>query len=70
MGVKSLKVRNRFEDLSAIVVFDFPHAVSNLKPETTIQWNKTNEELYEIGLANIRGQIIAVGFIQTIPAFV
>jgi hypothetical protein len=42
------------EDLSAILVFDFPHIVCNLKPETTIQWNKTNDELYETGLANIR----------------
>ena len=42
------------EDLSAILVFDFPNEVINLKPETTIQWNKTNEQLYEIGMANIR----------------
>lgn len=42
------------DDLVAMLVFDFPQTVSNIKPETTIQWNKTNEELYDIGLANIR----------------
>jgi hypothetical protein len=42
------------DDLVALLVFDFPHAICNIKPETTIQWNKTNEEIYDIGLANMR----------------
>lgn len=42
------------DDLIAILVFDFPHGVVNVKPQTTIQWNRTNEQLYETGLANIR----------------
>lgn len=42
------------DDLVALLVFDFPHNIINIKPETTIQWNKTNEELYDMGRANIR----------------
>lgn len=54
IGEEATIKRPLSEDLSAILVFDFPHAISNIKPEKTIQWNKTNEQLYEIGLANIR----------------
>ena len=46
--------RELAEDLIALLVFDFPHSVNNIKPETTIQWNKTNEELYEAGFGNSR----------------
>jgi len=46
--------RELAEDLIALLVFDFPHSVNNIKPETTIQWNKTNEELYEAGFGNTR----------------
>src|SRR5207247_218831 len=42
------------DDVFALLVFDFPHSVINVKPEQTIQWNKNNEELIEIGLANIK----------------
>lgn len=42
------------EDLIALLVFDFPHGISTIRPETTIQWKKTNEQLLETGLANIR----------------
>jgi len=47
------------DDLMAILVFDFDHGVSNIKPETTIQWNRSNEQLFEIGLANIRQKYAA-----------
>jgi hypothetical protein len=43
-------------DVYALVVFDFPHSVVNVKPEQTTVWNKTNEELFEIGLKNIRAK--------------
>jgi hypothetical protein len=42
------------EDIFALLVFDFPHSIINVQPEQTIQWNKMNEELFEIGIANIR----------------
>lgn len=44
------------EDVFALLVFDFPDSVTNVKPEQTIQWNKTYEELFQIGLNNIRGK--------------
>jgi hypothetical protein len=46
--------RDLAEDLVVLLVFDFPHSVSNIRPETTIQWEKTNEELYEAGFGNTR----------------
>jgi len=54
IGEEAIIKRNITDDLIAMLVFDFPHGVCNIKPETTIQWNKTNEELFEIGRANIR----------------
>jgi hypothetical protein len=42
------------DDLSLLLVFDFPHTVINLKPDKAKPWNKTNEQLLEIGLANVR----------------
>jgi hypothetical protein len=42
------------EDIFALLVFDFPHSIINVRPEQTIQWNKMNEELFEIGIANIK----------------
>lgn len=46
--------KNLGEDLFAMLAFDLPTTVTNVKPEQTIQWNKNNEELFEIGLDNIR----------------
>lgn len=43
-------------DIYAMVVFDFPHSVVNVKPDQTAAWNKTNDELFEIGLENIRSK--------------
>lgn len=44
------------EDIFALLVFDLPHSVMNVRPEQTIQWNKYNEELFEIGLSNIKSK--------------
>ena len=44
------------EDIFALLVFDFPHSIVNVRPEQTIQWNKYNEELFDIGLSNIRSK--------------
>lgn len=42
------------EGIYAMLVFDFPHSVINVRPEQTIQWNKTYEQLFEEGLENVR----------------
>ena len=42
------------DDIVAILAFDLPMAITNVKPEQTIQWNKTNEELFDWGLENAR----------------
>ena len=41
-------------DIYEIIVFDFPHSIENIKPEQTVVWNKTNDELFEIGTENIK----------------
>lgn len=38
----------------AMVVFDFPDSIINIKPEQTLKWNKSVDEIYEIGKNNIR----------------
>lgn len=43
-------------DLFALLVFDLPDSVINVRPEQTIQWNLTNEELFEIGVENMRNK--------------
>jgi hypothetical protein len=42
------------EDIIAMLVFDMPQAISSVKPEQTAVWNKTSDELLELGLHNIR----------------
>ena len=42
------------DDIYAMLVFDFPDCIVNIRPEQTIQWGLTNEELFELGLENIR----------------
>lgn len=52
---KSLMIgRQITDDIFAMLVFDFPQGIVNVKPEQTIQWNKSNEELFDIGVENIR----------------
>ncbi len=41
-------------ELLAVIVFDLPHAVVTIKPEQTSTWSKTLDELFEIGLQNVR----------------
>jgi hypothetical protein len=46
--------RHVTDDIIAMLVFDFPHSVSNVKPEQSILWNKLEDELFEIGIANVK----------------
>jgi hypothetical protein len=41
-------------DIYKMLVFDFPHSVENIKPEQATAWNKTVEELFEVGVENIK----------------
>jgi len=41
-------------DIYAMIVLDFPDSVLSIKPEQIKPWNKSVDELYEIGKKNIR----------------
>ncbi len=41
-------------DIYSMIVFDLPDSVSNIKPEEAIVWNRTTDELFEIGNSNIK----------------
>ena|ERR1051326_227387 len=44
------------EDIYAMLVFDLPYSVMNVRPEQADKWNKTNEELFNIGVENIKNK--------------
>jgi hypothetical protein len=41
-------------DIYSMIVFDLPDSVVGIKPEETIAWNKTTDELFEIGVSNVK----------------
>jgi hypothetical protein len=41
-------------DIYAMLVFDFPDTIANVQPEQIQSWNKSVDELFEIGKKNIR----------------
>jgi hypothetical protein len=43
-------------DIYSMIVFDFPDSVISIKPEQTISWNKSIDELFEIGITNIKAK--------------
>lgn len=43
-------------DIYSMIVFDFPDSVISIKPEQTTAWNKTTDELFEIGISNIKSK--------------
>lgn len=52
---KSLTIGKDFAgDIYAMIVFDFPDSVLSIQPEQIIPWNKTVDELFEIGKNNIK----------------
>lgn len=52
---KELVIGKEFAgDIFAMIVFDFPDSVISIKPEQIEPWNKSVDELYEIGKENIR----------------
>lgn len=48
--------KNFAGDIYSMIVFDLPDSVINIKPEQTNEWNKTNEELFAIGINNIKAK--------------
>jgi hypothetical protein len=42
------------DDLYATLIFDLPDAIQSIKKEETEKWGKTLDELFEIGIQNIR----------------
>jgi hypothetical protein len=41
-------------DIYSMIVFDFPHSIANIKPEQIKTWGKSINELFEIGIQNIK----------------
>lgn len=41
-------------EVSAVLVYDLPHVIENIKREDTDKWGKTEDELFAIGIANIK----------------
>lgn len=48
--------KNFAGDIYSMIVFDLPDSVINIKPEQTSEWGITNEELFIIGLDNIKAK--------------
>lgn len=42
------------EDIYAILIFDLPDATRNVHPGSLANWDKTEDELFQIGMENIR----------------
>lgn len=43
-------------DIYSMIVYDFPYSILSINPEQIIPWNKTVEELFAIGIANIKAK--------------
>lgn len=54
IGVEFTISQNIVDDLFALLMFDLPDTVVNIKPEQAAHWNKTNEELFEKAKENSR----------------
>lgn len=52
---KEFTIGKDFEgDIYSMLVFDFPHSIASIKPEQINKWGKSIDELFEIGLQNIK----------------
>lgn len=54
IGKESTLGRDIGDNIYAMLVFDLPHSVKNIKPEQILSWNKTEEELFALGMENIK----------------
>jgi len=51
---ENLIIKDFAEGVVAMLVFDLPESVMNIKPSQAEPWNKTIDELFEIGKKNIK----------------
>lgn len=54
VGKENTIGKNFAGDIYSMIVFDFPDSVLSIKPEQTTPWNKTIDELFQIGIENIK----------------
>ena len=48
-------IGRKFEgDIYAMIVFDLPYSITNISPDQLKKWGKTENELFEIGIQNIK----------------
>lgn len=43
-------------DLYSILVFDLPDSIVSVQPDQAAKWNKTTDELFELGIKNIKAK--------------
>ena len=54
---KEFTIVKKFEgDIYSMIVFDFPHSITNIIPKQIENWGKTVDELFEIGIHNIKNK--------------
>lgn len=53
-GIDNVIGRQLAEDVYAMLVFDLPYSIESIRPEKTTQWGKTADELFDIGVQNVR----------------
>jgi len=56
VGKENTIGKNFAGDIYSMIVFDFPDIVLSIKPEQTTTWNKTIDELFQIGIENIKAK--------------
>jgi hypothetical protein len=54
VGMEHVISRDFAESLHAVLVYDFPSAIENIRPEKSASWNKSLDELFDIGIENVR----------------
>jgi hypothetical protein len=54
VGKENTIGKNFAGDIYSMIVFDFPDSVLSIKPEQMTPWNKTIDELFQIGIENIK----------------
>ena len=56
VGKENTVGKNFSGDIYAMVVLDLPNSVMSIKPEQPLAWNKTVDELFEIGISNMKAK--------------
>ncbi|MBN1429356.1 MAG: hypothetical protein JXB07_13365 [Anaerolineae bacterium] len=54
IGEEKCIVRRDLDGVVSTLVFDLPSTIRQVRPEDADHWNKSAEELFKIGLANVR----------------